>query len=45
MSFLTDAAKYYKAEPHQVAAWEALEALHLLPPPLIIAGTASTPAA
>ena len=26
MSFLTDAAKYYKAEPHQIAAWEALEA-------------------
>ena len=26
MSFLTDAAKYYKAEPHQVAAWEGLEA-------------------
>ena len=25
MSFLTDAAKYYKAEPHQVAAWDALE--------------------
>ena len=26
MAFLTDAAKYYKAEPHQIAAWEALEA-------------------
>ena len=26
MSFLTDAAKYYKAETHQIAAWEALEA-------------------
>ena len=26
MSFFTDAAKYYKAEPHQIAAWEALEA-------------------
>ena len=25
MSFLIDAAKYYKAEPHQVDAWEALE--------------------
>ena len=25
MSFLTDAAKYYKAESHQLAAWEALE--------------------
>lgn len=25
MSFLTEAAKYYKAEPHQKAAWEALE--------------------
>lgn len=26
MGFLTDAAKYYKAEPHQIAAWEDLEA-------------------
>ena len=26
MSFFTDAAKYYKAEPHQIAAWDALEA-------------------
>lgn len=26
MSFLVDAAKHYKAEPHQKAAWEALEA-------------------
>ena len=26
MSFLVDAVKYYKAEPHQKAAWEALEA-------------------
>ena len=26
MKFLVDAAKYYKAEPHQIAAWEALEA-------------------
>lgn len=26
MTFLVDAAKYYKAEPHQKAAWEALEA-------------------
>ena len=26
MTFLTDAAKYYKAESHQIAAWEALEA-------------------
>lgn len=26
MNFLTDAAKWYKAEPHQIAAWEALEA-------------------
>ena len=26
MSFLTDAAQYYKAEPHQIAAWEELEA-------------------
>lgn len=25
MSFLIDAAQYYKAEPHQRAAWEALE--------------------
>lgn len=25
MTFLVDAAKYYKAEPHQIAAWEALE--------------------
>ena len=25
MSFLTDAAKYYKAESHQIAAWKALE--------------------
>ena len=25
MSFLTDAAKYYKSEPHQIAAWEELE--------------------
>ena len=24
MTFITDAAKYYKAEPHQDAAWEAL---------------------
>lgn len=26
MSFLSDAAKYYNAEPHQKAAWDALEA-------------------
>jgi len=26
MPFLVNAAKYYKAEPHQKAAWEALEA-------------------
>ena len=26
MSFLCDAAKYFKAEPHQIAAWEELEA-------------------
>ena len=26
MTFLVNAAKYYKAEPHQIAAWEALEA-------------------
>ncbi len=26
MSFLNDAAKYYKAQPHQIAAWEELEA-------------------
>ena len=26
MTFLANAAKYYKAEPHQIAAWEALEA-------------------
>ena len=26
MTFLVDAAKYYKAEPHQIAAWEELEA-------------------
>ena len=26
MSFLIDAAKYYKAEPHQDRAWEELEA-------------------
>jgi hypothetical protein len=25
-SFLSSAAKYYKAEAHQEAAWEALEA-------------------
>lgn len=26
MTFLVDAAKYYKAEPHQIAAWDDLEA-------------------
>ena len=26
MTFLKDAAKYYKAEPHQITAWEDLEA-------------------
>lgn len=26
MTYLIDAAKYYKGEPHQKAAWEALEA-------------------
>jgi hypothetical protein len=26
MAFLSEAAKYYKAEPHQKAAWDALEA-------------------
>jgi hypothetical protein len=26
VSFLSDAAKYYKSEPHQKAAWDALEA-------------------
>jgi len=26
MPFLVNAAKYYKAEPHQKAAWEELEA-------------------
>lgn len=26
MTFLVNAAKYYKAEPHQIAAWEELEA-------------------
>lgn len=26
MTFLVNAAKYYKAEPHQIAAWKALEA-------------------
>ena len=26
MSFFTDAAKYYKAEPHQIKAWDDLEA-------------------
>lgn len=25
MSFFTDAAKYYKAEPHQIDAWNSLE--------------------
>ena len=25
MTFLVDAAKYYKSEPHQIAAWEDLE--------------------
>ena len=33
MTFLVNAAKYYKAEPHQIAAWEELEAqlpLHTL---------------
>jgi hypothetical protein len=35
MTFLVDAAKYYKGLPHQIAAWEKLEALT---PPYILDG-------